>query len=245
MKINGGQVRKRICGAADRSPRSSARLGRALATASQEPPADIPVELDQFRSESTPGRRARRRRSRPTTRNRHPRRHTWRRSPKGARLTFDAGWERHGWPERVGGLGLVDSPRVMSEALTDRATSSHSGVYSNCPRVLWAAVITFRPGPRSAAMFAVADGAVTRCGCQGSRRPRPGANLGALTCQPPSPDDGWRVTVRRWDQPWPQSATALRACDPQRHAGVGAPRHHPRVVEQGPPPFSPGITPAP
>ena len=37
------------------------------------------------------------------------------------RLTFDAGWARCGWPERVGGLGGSTLLRAyLSEALTAR-----------------------------------------------------------------------------------------------------------------------------
>src|SRR5204862_48672 len=37
------------------------------------------------------------------------------------RLTFDAGWARHGWPERVGGFGGTSLVRAyLSEALTVR-----------------------------------------------------------------------------------------------------------------------------
>ena len=41
------------------------------------------------------------------------------------RLTFDAGWMRWGWPERVGGLGGSTLLRAyLGEAVTVRGTSS-------------------------------------------------------------------------------------------------------------------------
>ena len=46
------------------------------------------------------------------------------------RLTFDAGWARWGWPERVGGLGGSPSFRAtLAEALTSRDLVE-SGLYS-------------------------------------------------------------------------------------------------------------------
>jgi alkylation response protein AidB-like acyl-CoA dehydrogenase len=111
------------------------------------------------------------------------------------RLTFDAGWARMGWPERVG--GLPGSPLLrayLSEALTARDWV-YSGVYS-MPEVLGPSVITFAPPELAAAMVPpLLRG--DEVWCQGFSEPGTGSNLGSLTCRAVRTDDGWRVTGQK------------------------------------------------
>jgi alkylation response protein AidB-like acyl-CoA dehydrogenase len=111
------------------------------------------------------------------------------------RLTFDAGWARWGWPERVGGLGGTSLVRAyLSEALTVRDLV-YSGVYS-MPEVLGPSVIAFAPPELSATMLPpLLRG--DEVWCQGFSEPGTGSNLGSLTCRSVRTDDGWRVTGQK------------------------------------------------
>jgi alkylation response protein AidB-like acyl-CoA dehydrogenase len=111
------------------------------------------------------------------------------------RLTFDAGWARHGWPERVGGFGGSTLLRAyLSEALTARDLV-YSGVYS-MPEVLGPSVITFAAPGLSAAMIPpLLRG--DEVWCQGFSEPGTGSNLASLTCRAVRTDVGWRVTGQK------------------------------------------------
>jgi alkylation response protein AidB-like acyl-CoA dehydrogenase len=111
------------------------------------------------------------------------------------RLTFDAGWARRGWPERVGGLGGSSLFRAyLSEAVTVRGLVL-AGIYS-MPEVLGPSVITFAPPDLSAAMLPpLLRG--DEVWCQGFSEPGTGSNLGALTCKAVRTDGGWRVTGQK------------------------------------------------
>ena len=111
------------------------------------------------------------------------------------RLTFDAGWARYGWPERVGGLGGSTLLRAyLSEALTARDLV-YSGVYS-LPEVLGPSFVTFAPPELSAAMIPpLLRG--EEVWCQGFSEPGTGSNLASLTCRAVRTDDGWRVTGQK------------------------------------------------
>jgi len=111
------------------------------------------------------------------------------------RLTYDAGWMRYGWPERVGGLG--GSPLLrgyLGEALTTRDLVE-PGIYS-MTEVLAPTLITY-------ASAELAAGMIPRllCGeetwCQGFSEPSTGSNLAALTCRAVRADDGWRITGQK------------------------------------------------
>ena len=110
-------------------------------------------------------------------------------------LTFDAGWARYGWPERVGGLGGSTLLRAyLSEALTARDLV-YSGVYS-LPEVLGPSFVTFAPPELSAAMIPpLLRG--EEVWCQGFSEPGTGSNLASLTCRAVRTDDGWRVTGQK------------------------------------------------
>src|SRR3954451_12013626 len=111
------------------------------------------------------------------------------------RLTFDAGWMRWGWPERVGGLG--GSPLLrgyLGEALTARDLVE-PGTYS-MTEVLAPTMIDYAHPELAAEM-------VTRLlrgdemWCQGFSEPGTGSNLSALTCRAVRAGDGWRVTGQK------------------------------------------------
>jgi alkylation response protein AidB-like acyl-CoA dehydrogenase len=111
------------------------------------------------------------------------------------RLTFDAGWARYGWPERVGGLGGSALLRAyLSETLTARDLV-YSGVYS-MPEVLGPSFVTFAPAELSAAMIPpLLRG--DEVWCQGFSEPATGSNLASLTCRAVRTADGWRVTGQK------------------------------------------------
>jgi alkylation response protein AidB-like acyl-CoA dehydrogenase len=111
------------------------------------------------------------------------------------RLTFDAGWARYGWPERVGGLGGSALLRAyLSEAVTARDLV-YSGVYS-MPEVLGPSFVTFAAPELSAAMIPpLLRG--DEVWCQGFSEPGTGSNLASLTCRAVRTDEGWRVTGQK------------------------------------------------
>jgi alkylation response protein AidB-like acyl-CoA dehydrogenase len=110
------------------------------------------------------------------------------------RLTFDAGWARYGWPERVGGLGGTSLVRAyLSEALTARDLVL-AGHYS-MPEVLGPSVITFAPELAAAMVPPLLRG--DEVWCQGFSEPGTGSNLASLTCRAVRTDDGWRVTGQK------------------------------------------------
>ena len=111
------------------------------------------------------------------------------------RLTFDAGFARWGWPERVGGLGGSSLLRAyLSEAVTARDLVE-AGLYS-MPEVLAPSVITFaRPELATEMVPLLLRG--DEVWCQGFSEPGTGSNLSSLTCRAVRADDGWRVSGQK------------------------------------------------
>jgi alkylation response protein AidB-like acyl-CoA dehydrogenase len=111
------------------------------------------------------------------------------------RLTFDAGWSRWGWPERVGGLGGSPLLRAyLGEALTARGFVE-AGMYS-MSEVLAPTMIDFAPPALAAEMVPrLLRGEETWC--QGFSEPSTGSNLGSLTCRATRTDDGWVVNGQK------------------------------------------------
>jgi alkylation response protein AidB-like acyl-CoA dehydrogenase len=109
--------------------------------------------------------------------------------------TYDAGWMRWGWPERVGGLGGSTLLRAyLGEALTARDLVE-PGIYS-MTEVLAPTMIDYAPPALAAAMVPrLLRGDETWC--QGFSEPGTGSNLAALTCRATRSDDGWRVTGQK------------------------------------------------
>ncbi len=111
------------------------------------------------------------------------------------RLTFDAGFMRMGWPERVGGLGGSSLLRAyLGEALTAR-DFVEPGIYS-MPEVLAPTMIDYAPEGLAAEMVPrLLRG--DEVWCQGFSEPSTGSNLGSLTCRATPTDDGWNVTGQK------------------------------------------------
>src|SRR6202162_1941231 len=107
------------------------------------------------------------------------------------RLTFDAGFMRMGWPERVGGLGGSSLLRAyLGEALTAR-DFVEPGIYS-MPEVLAPTMIDYAPEALAAVMVPrLLRG--DEVWCQGFSEPGTGSNLGSLMCRATPTDEGWRV----------------------------------------------------
>jgi alkylation response protein AidB-like acyl-CoA dehydrogenase len=111
------------------------------------------------------------------------------------RLTYDAGWMRWGWPERVGGLGGSPLMRAyLGEAINARDLVE-SGFYS-MHEVLAPTMIDYSP-PELAATMVPRLLRGNETWCQGFSEPGTGSNLASLTCRATRTDDGWRVTGQK------------------------------------------------
>ena len=110
-------------------------------------------------------------------------------------VTFDAGWMRWGWPERVGGLGGSPILRAyLGEALTARDLVNAGG-YS-MTEVLAPTVIDYARPELAAEMVPLLLRG-EEMWCQGFSEPGTGSNLAALSCRAVRVDDGWRVTGQK------------------------------------------------
>jgi alkylation response protein AidB-like acyl-CoA dehydrogenase len=111
------------------------------------------------------------------------------------RLTYDAGFMRMGWPERVGGLGGSNLLRAyLGEVLTARDLVE-PGIYS-MPEVLAPTMIDYAPPDLAAAMVPrLLRG--EEIWCQGFSEPGTGSNLGSLACRATLTDGGWRVNGQK------------------------------------------------
>ena len=111
------------------------------------------------------------------------------------RLTFAAGWMRHGWPERVGGLGGSTLLRAyLQEAVTARDLVE-PGLFS-MQEVLAPTMIDFATPQLGAEMVPrLLRGDETWC--QGFSEPGTGSNLASLACRAVRDGDTWRVTGQK------------------------------------------------
>ena len=111
------------------------------------------------------------------------------------RLTYDAGWMRWGWPERVGGLGGSTLMRAyLGEALAFRDLIE-PGVYS-MTEVLAPTMIEFaRPELAAEMVPRLLRGDETWC--QGFSEPSTGSNLGSLSCRARREGEEWRVSGQK------------------------------------------------
>ena len=111
------------------------------------------------------------------------------------RLTFDAGWGRWGWPERVGGLGGSTLLRAYLGAAVCGRDLVEPGLYS-MTEFLAPTMVNYAPPELAAAMMpSYLRGDETWC--QGFSEPSTGSNLGSLTCRAVRADDGWHVTGQK------------------------------------------------
>jgi alkylation response protein AidB-like acyl-CoA dehydrogenase len=111
------------------------------------------------------------------------------------RRTFEAGWMRWGWPERVGGLGGSTLLRAyLGEALTARDLVD-PGIYS-MTEVLAPTMIDYaRPELAATMVPRLLRGDETWC--QGFSEPGTGSNLASLSCRATRTGEGWRVTGQK------------------------------------------------
>ncbi|MFF5257909.1 acyl-CoA dehydrogenase family protein [Actinomadura viridis] len=111
------------------------------------------------------------------------------------RSTYEAGWMRWGWPERVGGLGGSTLMRAyLGEALASRDLIE-PGIYS-MTEVLAPTMIEFaRPELAETMVPRLLRGDETWC--QGFSEPSTGSNLGSLSCRARRDGDVWRVTGQK------------------------------------------------
>ena len=111
------------------------------------------------------------------------------------RLTYDAGFMRMGWPERVGGLGGSNLLRAyLGEALTARDLVE-PGIYS-MPEVLAPTMIDYAPEDLAADMVPrLLRG--EEIWCQGFSEPGTGSNLASLACRATRTDAGWQINGQK------------------------------------------------
>ena len=152
------------------------------------------------------------------------------------RLTFDAGFMRWGWPERVGGLGGSTLLRAyLQEAVTARALVE-PGLFS-MQEVLAPTMIDFASPELAAAMVPrLLRG--DESWCQGFSEPGTGSNLGSLTCRSVRDGDSWRVTGQKV---WTSLAQFSERCVLLTRSGTTESAHRgitALFVDMG----SPGIT---
>src|SRR2546429_1814836 len=111
-------------------------------------------------------------------------------------ILFDAGWMRHGWPERVGGLG--GSPMLRTElgaALAGRDLAD-PGQFSLI-EVLAPTLIDFaRPELAAEVVPRLLSGA--EMWCQGFSEPEAGSDLASLRCRAePDGDARWVINGQK------------------------------------------------
>ena len=141
------------------------------------------------------------------------------------RMTYDAGFMRWGWPERVGGFGGSSLLRgYLGEQLTLR-DFVEPGAYSMA-EVMAPTMIDFaRPELAAEMVPKLLRGDETWC--QGFSEPSTGSNLSALTCRATPTDDGWSVSGQKV---WTSFAHRAQRCilltrtgDPESaHRGITA-----------------------
>jgi alkylation response protein AidB-like acyl-CoA dehydrogenase len=111
------------------------------------------------------------------------------------RLTWEAGWGRWGWPERIGGLGGSTLLRAyLGEALTARDLVE-AGLFS-MNETLVPTMIDYAPEVL-AAEFAYRQLSGAETWCQGFSEPSTGSNLASLVCHATVVEDGYRVTGQK------------------------------------------------
>jgi alkylation response protein AidB-like acyl-CoA dehydrogenase len=136
------------------------------------------------------------------------------------RLTYDAGWMRWGWPERVGGLGGSNLLRAyLGEALTARDLVDPGG-YS-MTEVLAPTMIDYAP-PELAAVMVPRLLRGDETWCQGFSEPGTGSNLAALACRATRVDDAWTVTGQKV---WTSFAQYAQRCVLLVRTGSAADAH--------------------
>jgi alkylation response protein AidB-like acyl-CoA dehydrogenase len=137
------------------------------------------------------------------------------------RMTYDAGWMRWGWPERVGGRGGSTLLRAyLGEALTSREFVE-PGIYS-MTEVLAPTMIDYAPPDLAAAMVPrLLRGDETWC--QGFSEPGTGSNLASLSCRARRTKVGWSVNGQKV---WTSLAQYAERCVLLTRTGKPESAHH-------------------
>ncbi|HWE69423.1 MAG TPA: acyl-CoA dehydrogenase family protein [Acidimicrobiales bacterium] len=137
------------------------------------------------------------------------------------RLTYEAGWMRWGWPERVGGLGGSTLLRAyLGEALTSRDLVE-PGIYS-LTEVLAPTMIDYAAPDLAADMVPrLLRGDETWC--QGFSEPGTGSNLAAVSCRATRSGEVWRVTGQK---AWTSLAQYADRCILLTRTGTPDSAHH-------------------
>ena len=123
------------------------------------------------------------------------------------RLTYDAGWMRWGWPERVGGLGGSTLLRAyLGEALTARDLVE-PGLYS-MTEVLAPTMIDYAPPELAADDGAPSAARATRPGARASPSPAPAATWPPSRAGRRAPTTAGASTGRRSGRASPSTPSA-------------------------------------
>ncbi len=140
-------------------------------------------------------------------------------------LLFDAGWMRHGWPERVGGFG--GSPMLRTELGAQLAARdlTDPGLFS-LVEVLAPTVIEYAPAALAAEVVPrLLSGA--EMWCQGFSEPGTGSDLASLRCA--AVPDGDAATAASWvvngQKVWTSLAQYSDRCVLLTRTGAADSRH--------------------
>lgn len=111
------------------------------------------------------------------------------------RLTWDAGWMRWGWPQRVGGLGGSNLCRAyLGEAITARDLWEPG--FSSLHEVLAPTMIDYA-SPELAETMVPRLLRGDELWCQGFSEPGTGSNLASLSCRAIREGSHWRVSGQK------------------------------------------------
>jgi alkylation response protein AidB-like acyl-CoA dehydrogenase len=109
-------------------------------------------------------------------------------------ITYEAGWMRYGWPERVGGLGGSPMMRTQLGAALAGRDLTDPGLFSLI-EVLAPTVVDFAPPDLAAEVVPrLLSGA--EMWCQGFSEPETGSDLASLRCR--ALPDGDPASAARW-----------------------------------------------
>jgi alkylation response protein AidB-like acyl-CoA dehydrogenase len=136
-------------------------------------------------------------------------------------LLFDAGWMRHGWPERVGGLGGSTMQRTELGAALAARDLVDPGLFSLI-EVLAPAVIEFAaPALAADVVPRLLSGA--EMWCQGFSEPGSGSDLASLGCRAVA--DGEHAWVINGQKVWTSLAHYSDRCVLLARTGTAESRH--------------------
>jgi alkylation response protein AidB-like acyl-CoA dehydrogenase len=136
-------------------------------------------------------------------------------------ILYDAGWMRHGWPERVGGLGGSPMRRTELGAALAARDITDPGLFSLI-EVLAPTLIDYAP-PALAAEVVPLLLAGAEMWCQGFSEPGTGSDLAALSCR--AVVDGDASFVINGQKVWTSLAQYSDRCVLLTRTGTAESRH--------------------